>query len=610
MLLESQDSKLISELHADTSSLETNNYPQINKFVKGVQKHFIYLTEIAQNLFTNSEQNKWNEYYKNLQQPVKKFSIHLPLNGKKRHLNFLSSIKEECEKNTEILFNGSNSRNLKSQKSTKKEITHQSIIDDSPKNIAHFKEIEEKLNKIKSKIDFCNTEINEPEEIVNQVFTEFQQSLKTKIPKFLVLTETKISLEKDSPRVIKYNQLKSAWLESLSTYMTLIARSTQSLIADYSKTMNEQKIYFDKLMTCFELITPCKLAEGYTEKYQELRKTVNGEELVYKRDLSKGFEDHKTYKISHESYFVANNVIVTGLNNDRQASFNKVKNILSEMTWAIHSLTKQKAIADKELEILENQQNEISQLELVIKALKTLQEEIVMQWNSLFLSLKNINHQITILNDFGERNEQMGLFYLNTEKIHGDLRHLRLTSNNQVDRLTEYSCKLQAFPELRAIFKQISEQNTQERKIFEKNDKTELLKLTTSLIHLTHLVNEKKNVEDIGLIWLTEDDQIKILEEYNNQTVFQNNQYTQIEANIEKSQKTLKTICTWALKELNQEGETLTITTPEYKEDLPSKFYPENLFGRKFYEGIEIGLKYLGYKLPNKEYIKIESPFK
>lgn len=649
-----------------------NKHEVKNKWAKknlaGLKTQFERLLHNTKNIFLNIiNQENWD---KNLNAigtkiisceklgdfPDKKLNNYLV------KLNDLEQKYLEDLKNIQKIYEGKKTKDEKREELAE---LRQKFVGEQKNDHEFFEEIEEKLSRLKKKIELLNPMIEEKDiEFFNRIQKNFLYRTKKLMPDCITVDGWNKSIELDEGRLKKYQTLKTAWLNSKekgsavkdSIKWLKFNLSIMPILESLGDTLKKQKLYFDSLRNSLDIISTHKLAEGYVVKYQNTSiEAIINEENVYKRDLSGIFNNIKDYQEKF-SHFFENYKILSDLNESMNKTFPLVKKSITNISQTIESILKRK---DEALDFVNKEMKEvfILQKQNSTDKLIALQKAIENQWNQFFMDLDAINHQTNTFIAFKNITEKMAWCHLLAEEIEGDLRHLRLTEKNRNNHPTKFYSKLNEFTNLCNLVLQTNKTNAGKIKIFElknenhgkslldsssefikddtfnlffKNSKNSTLtkEYNLAMLHqktitfcdpLTTDNTDHKNDNTFGLVWTSEENKSKILNLFHEQTTTLANELKKCKENIHIAfTDILPKITKAAATEINREGEALTKAQSTSSDKEPQvTYYSEYRVAQYVQIGAEAvkntASAWLGYSQPKEsqsgEFIKVKSPF-
>lgn len=637
-----------------STSIFSNSTPQntslekeeMKQALNGLKAQVVDFGERTKNMFSCKDgqvQQLWDNRVEKVKTELVECEklADISLKEKKQFSKDLNTLNKACKFKLDVL----NAIDGNNEIETKQKLTHldnviKKFMEEHDQNFRLFKDVVGKLKNLKNKIDEQDSILAEGSGDTKRVLDNVMFRVKKVVPDYVISTALENSFIKDNERIIKYNELKKEWLESLIHYNTVedhIQSSTITLktlpkIAGFCDMLKMPKEYFSSLNTSFEKISPNKVSAGFKEKYQKdnIRSVENYQtevekEGLFQRDLNGFLKDIRAYKEHLESLGGAQQIIEK-LNESKNLFLPIINKKLNEISEEIQSINERNHetlnFVDNDMAIQLKKQKQDS-----IESLHLLRKEIEQQWNQFCLDLNALNHQKTIFNAFRSITEKMGWCFILAESVQGNLRNCRKTINDRNIHYGLFDQKLNDYHKLCKLVKNSNLANLkdsvesldvssiqmpveldasnyyifsdsvaymsgvqQDSNLYFANshitlkdeyEETRKLKETIFIVHPS--IGQTSNLEviakTIGLVWPedSEDTKAKILQSFNDQRIaFANELITLKENAREAYENILPNICTIAANEVNREGTTLMEAEDIYDQCFTRAYYAQN----------------------------------
>lgn len=612
----------------------TWNFPDAKKGIQrtlnGLKKQVIALRNATVGIFFDRNQDvqfQWNENLNWLKKKIEQCEkcAEFPAKEEKDFLNKLNSLSQKWVLNLNALVE----MNDCSEKNSKiLEKIHYKFTKNKEKNLQLFKEIEDKIQKLKTKIELQDPILRNLDYPEKKFLDNLILRIKDTVSKSDILTEFDETFKKDANQLEDYEQLKNVWLTSLIKFKSLEMQIEKSLldfatlpiIIEFSTNLQKQKLYFESLNRDLEAFSVTTLTAGFKEKYQkeasEIDHLTEDDQYRYMRPLNEFLLNIAAYKINLNK-FIENEKVLAELNLNCNKRLPVIKDALSKISDLINLInasTENESLdfVNEKMkdELIKQKQNSIT---LFNDYLSNLEDS----WNQCCLDLNDVNFQKKTFASFKNITEKMAWCHLMAENMQSTIRNQRKSENNRFRHHSLFENQCQSFQKLCKLILQSNLTNSIEKiqildipshyydeeklndeieTLFPSNQKHSLKNEYDSLMSKAEAIdpvskNEVYLIEDlssehlmgnIGLIWSSDEKEEKVFKEYQKQKTAFDKDLKQRQEKIHIAfTETLPNICKITTKELNWEGETLSSTIDTYYDNhFTEAYYPENRAGK------------------------------
>lgn len=385
----------------------------------GINQQVDDLTQVSKNTFSHAQawvQNDWNKDLNTIKDKITELSKQFPKQEKRIYLAELNKLKDEYSLTKEELNKIFEMQDPSSQLDS---LISQSIIFASSFDNAEklLNETAAKLCLQKTKLEKWNCIESEKEEnTLHKVLDYFIFKVKDVLHPFSIVNGLNNSIPTHEQMVKDHADLKMSWFETFSLHRdiqhqilsSVINKGTYSKIQKDTKELEELSDKFMPIQATFKAINASELnnmpKEGKEAAIEHYKSKIEEFLSIYPKikllcdSLIKDSQDVRDTVLGN-----------SGLKVPKQ-NIQELRKLIIRQTEEIYE--------DKLSFLDDNLKKEITEKNNgSLKNLNTLEEKIISGWNSYYINLNQLTHQINLLAQFKGPIEKISTAYLLAKEI-------------------------------------------------------------------------------------------------------------------------------------------------------------------------------------------------